>query len=175
VGVFQTEEPSANVAAIVMFCKVPSPENCYSGPQQAYFYVAESRPPLWSRGQSSWLQIQRSGFDSRHWQIFWAVVCPERGPLSLVSTTDELLGRKSSGSGIENREYGRRDPSRWPRGTLFPQKFALTWLTSGDRSVGIVRSRTQATEFLCKLIIEEVECRDWTEFNAIRIGSVGGP
>jgi hypothetical protein len=23
-------------------------------------YVAESRPPLWSSGQSSWLQIQRS-------------------------------------------------------------------------------------------------------------------
>jgi hypothetical protein len=23
-------------------------------------YVEESRPPLWSRGQSSWLQIQRS-------------------------------------------------------------------------------------------------------------------
>jgi hypothetical protein len=29
-----------------------------------------------------------------------------------VSTTEELLGRKSSGSGLENREYGRRDPSR---------------------------------------------------------------
>jgi hypothetical protein len=30
----------------------------------------------------------------------------ERGPLSLVSTTDELLERKSSGSGLEIREYG---------------------------------------------------------------------
>jgi hypothetical protein len=28
---------------------------------------------------------------------------------------------KSYGSCIENREYGRRDPSRWPRGTLYPQ------------------------------------------------------
>jgi hypothetical protein len=36
----------------------------------------------------------------------------ERGPLSLVSTIQELLGRKSSGSGLENREYGRRDSSR---------------------------------------------------------------
>jgi hypothetical protein len=36
----------------------------------------------------------------------------ERGPLSLVSTTEEPLGRKSSGSGLEIREYGRRDPSR---------------------------------------------------------------
>jgi hypothetical protein len=34
----------------------------------------------------------------------------ERGPLCLVSTTEELLGRNSSGSGLENREYGRRDP-----------------------------------------------------------------
>jgi hypothetical protein len=36
----------------------------------------------------------------------------ERGPLSLVSTIEELLGRKSSGSGLEIREYGRRDSSR---------------------------------------------------------------
>jgi hypothetical protein len=35
------------------------------------------------------------------------VVGLERGPLSLVSTTEEILG---SGSGLENREYGRRDP-----------------------------------------------------------------
>jgi hypothetical protein len=36
----------------------------------------------------------------------------ERGPFSLVSTIEELLERKSSGSGPENREYGSRDPSR---------------------------------------------------------------
>jgi hypothetical protein len=35
----------------------------------------------------------------------------ERGPLSFVSTTEELLGRKSSSSGLERWEYGRRDPS----------------------------------------------------------------
>jgi hypothetical protein len=73
----------------------------------------------------------------------------ERGPLSLVSTTDELVGRNSSGSGLENREYGRRDPLGWPRGTLYPQKFALTSPTSGCRSVGIVRLRPKATEFVC--------------------------
>jgi hypothetical protein len=28
----------------------------------------QNRPPLWSSGQRSWLQIQRPGFDSRHWQ-----------------------------------------------------------------------------------------------------------
>ena len=31
---------------------------------------------------------------------------------------------------------------------LYPQKFALTSPTGGGRSVGIVRSRTKATEFL---------------------------
>jgi hypothetical protein len=48
---------------------------------------------------------------------------------------------------LEIREYGRRHPSRWPRGAHYPQKSALTLLTSSGRSVGIVRSRTQATEF----------------------------
>jgi hypothetical protein len=51
-------------------------------------------------------------FDSRGYQIFWEVVGLERGALSLVSTIEELLGRNSSGSGLENREYGRGDPLR---------------------------------------------------------------
>jgi hypothetical protein len=56
-------------------------------------------PPLWSSGQSSWLQIRRPGFDSRHYQIFWGgkgkqVMGLERGPLGLVSTTEELPDRK---------------------------------------------------------------------------------
>jgi hypothetical protein len=46
----------------------------------------------------------------------------ERGPIRLVSTIEELLERKSSGSGLESRGYGAR-------------------------SVGIIRPRTQATEF----------------------------
>jgi hypothetical protein len=36
----------------------------------------------------------------------------ERGPLSLVSTIEELLERKSRGSGLVRREYGRGDASR---------------------------------------------------------------
>jgi hypothetical protein len=63
--------------------------------------------------------------------MFWEVVGLERGPLSLMSTIEELLERESSGSGLEMREYGRRDPSRWPRGTLYPQKLALA-----SRSLG---------------------------------------
>jgi hypothetical protein len=43
------------------------------------------------------------GFDSLRYQIFWEVVGLERGPLSLVSKTEELLERKSSGSSLERR------------------------------------------------------------------------
>jgi hypothetical protein len=68
--------------------------------------------PLWSSGQISWLQIQRPGFDSRNYQIFREAVGLKRGPLSLVSTIEELLGRRNSGSGLESREYGRGDPLR---------------------------------------------------------------
>jgi hypothetical protein len=66
--------------------------------------------PLWSSDQSFWLQIQRSGFDYRRYQIFWKVVGLERDPLNLVSTIDELLERKSSGFGleIENTAVGIR-------------------------------------------------------------------
>jgi hypothetical protein len=96
-------------------------------------YVEESRPPLWSSGQSFWLQIQRSGLDSRRYQIFWEVVGLERGPLSLVSKIEELLGRKSSGPGSENREYCRMNLLRWSLDTLYPQKLALTSPTSGGR------------------------------------------
>jgi hypothetical protein len=57
------------------------------------YQCLDFRPPLWSSGQSSWLQIRRPGFDSRHYQEK-KVVGLERGPLSLVSTTEELLDRK---------------------------------------------------------------------------------
>jgi hypothetical protein len=46
----------------------------------------------------------------------------EWDPLSLVSTIEELLGRNSSGSGLEIREYSRGDPLCSPRNTLYPQK-----------------------------------------------------
>jgi hypothetical protein len=78
------------------------------------------------------------GFDSRRYQIFWKVVGLERGPLSLVRITEELLEWKSSGSGQENRINGRGDPLRWPPNTLYSQELALTSPTSGGRSVGIV-------------------------------------
>jgi hypothetical protein len=61
--------------------------------------------------------------------------------LNLVSTTEELLGKKSRirPLGILCADYTT---------PLYIPKLALTLPTSGDRSVGIVRSRTQAMEFV---------------------------
>jgi hypothetical protein len=58
------------------------------------------------------------------------------------------LKEKVAAPGLESREYSRRDLLCWPRDTLYPQKLALCSPTSGGRSVGIVRSRTKATECL---------------------------
>jgi hypothetical protein len=66
---------------------------------ESFIYV---RPPLWSSGQSSWLQIRRPGFDSWQYQKK-KVVGLERGPLSPVSSTEELLSRK---------------PRIWPKGSV---------------------------------------------------------
>jgi hypothetical protein len=88
------------------------------------------------------------GFDPRRYPIFWEVVGLKRGPLSLVSITEELIKWKSSGSG-----------SRRPRLTLvrircadhatpsIGKKLALTKPISGGRLVDIFRLRTKSTEF----------------------------
>jgi hypothetical protein len=108
-------------------------------------YVEESGPPLWSSVQSSWLQIQRSGFDSRLYQIFWEEVDLELGPLKLLSTSEDLLERKSRDSGLESREHCRRNPLRWPRGTPYPQTLALRLqAAAAGRSRGL---RPQSLEF----------------------------
>jgi hypothetical protein len=129
-------------------------------------------------GENSWLQIQNPGFNSRRYQIFREVAGLEQGQLSLVCTIEELLERKSSGSGLEIREYGRRDPSRLRRGTFYPQKLALISPTSGGRSVGLVRSWTQVTEFYSYATyvrgVRKVEgpyfvwCLFWTPSNSPR-------
>jgi hypothetical protein len=78
-------------------------------------------------GYRSW----SPGFDSRRYQIFWEVVGLERGPLSLVRITEELLEWKSSGSGLRNRG----DPLRWPRDTPLSAKVG-TNLADMWRSLG---------------------------------------
>jgi hypothetical protein len=57
---------------------------------------------------------------------------------------------------LYNPPYGRKGPaSLTMRHPSNPQKLALTSLTSGGRLVGIVRSRTKATE----LVITRLRCR----------------
>jgi hypothetical protein len=57
------------------------------------------------------------------------------------------LNGKVAAPGLENRDYDRGDPLRWPRDTLYQLKLALTSPTGCGRSVGIVRLRTKTTEF----------------------------
>jgi hypothetical protein len=75
----------------------------------------------------------------------------ERGPLSLVSTTEEVLEEivavpvhktKITAVGISRADHTT---------TLFPLKLVLTSETNSGRSVGIVRSRTKATGLLIKI------------------------
>jgi hypothetical protein len=75
----------------------------------------------------------------------------ERGPLSLVSTTEELLDRKVAApvQKKENTAVGIRHAYHVAN---YPQKLAITSPTSGGRSVGIVRSRTQTMEFSLVLV-----------------------
>jgi hypothetical protein len=78
------------------------------------------------------------GFDSMRYQIF-RIVGLEWGPVSLVSTTEELLGRKIAAPAYktENTAVGIRCGDHAKVGTNF-----------ADRSVGILRSRTKVTEVL---------------------------
>jgi hypothetical protein len=78
----------------------------------------------------------------------------KRGPLRLMRINEELLDWKSSGSGQENRINYRGDRLRWPRDTLYPQKFALTSPTSDGPSVGVVRLRTKSTDFVFRTFTE---------------------
>jgi hypothetical protein len=95
----------------------------------------------------------------------------EWGSPSLVSTIEELLERKVSGSGPENRDYGRRGSAALTtRHPSIRKSLALTSPTSGGRSVSIVRSRTQATEFFffaCKngaMALSEAMLTRWLQY-----------
>jgi hypothetical protein len=78
-------------------------------------------------------------------------------PLSLVSTIEELIERKSRCSGLENREYGHRRSAALS--DIFPQKLALTSSTCGGRSVGIVRSWTRPRVSVNTVLLAIYEAR----------------
>jgi hypothetical protein len=76
------------------------------------------------------------------------VVGLERGPLSLVSTAEELLDRKVAAPvyKIENTAVGIRHAEHVAPSNLKSWQ-SLRRQAAVARSVGIVRSRTQTTEF----------------------------
>jgi hypothetical protein len=100
-------------------------------------------PPLWSGGQSSWLQIQRSRVRFPALPHFvrsrgggLKSSGSGTGPLSLVRIAEELVVRKSSGSDLEKNEInGRWDQLRRPRDTALHAKvgsdFADKWRSIG--------------------------------------------
>jgi hypothetical protein len=103
-------------------------------PVQLWKFGVCIRPPLWSSGPSYRFRGPSSipsaiRFFLRRFEGL------EPGTFSLVSTIEELLGRKSSGSGLEDRDYGRRDSSHWPLDTLYPQKVGTNF-TEKRRSLG---------------------------------------
>jgi hypothetical protein len=71
----------------------------------------------------------------------------ERGPLSLVSTTEELLDRKVAAPvyKTENTAVGIRQADHVA--PFIRKKLSITSPTSGGHLVGIVRPRTQTMEF----------------------------
>jgi len=70
------------------------------------------------------------------------------------------LNKKVAAPGLENRRLtavGTRCADHVT--PLYPQKLALTSPTGGGRSVGVVRSRTKATEFS---LVYYMYFRKWT-------------
>jgi hypothetical protein len=102
------------------------------------------------------LPFQRSEFHYQSYLILREVVGLERDPLSLVSTTEELLQRKSSGSGPHICEYGCRDPSRWPRDTIYRQEVGTNF---PDKSRSIGRYSSLA-EFKNPTNFNTINCND---------------
>jgi hypothetical protein len=81
----------------------------------------------------------------------------ERGPLSLVSTTEELLDRKVAApvKKTKNTAVGIRHADHVTPSNR--KSWQSLRRSSGSRSVGIVRSRTQTMEFSLVSRVSQVE------------------
>ena len=98
------------------------------------------------------------GFDSRHCQIFLSSSGSETGSTQPREPPEVNWGatwiKKSSGSRSRKQSLTAVGTCCADHATpLYPQKLALTSPTGGGRSVGIVRSRTKATEFFMYIYI----------------------
>jgi hypothetical protein len=114
-------------------------------------------------GEHKFLKVLATSLCTCLWHtFFYGCMEAERGPLSLMSTIEELLGRNNSGSGLENRWFVHGDPSCWPCDTMYRQKLALTSLTSSGCLASIVLSQTEATEFVCLFVSMEAVHKSWS-------------
>jgi hypothetical protein len=110
----------------------------------------KQRPPLWSSGQSSWLQIQRSRVR------FPALPDFLRSSKSGTGSTRPCdcncnckwgaISRKWRLRSKKNEINVRGDLLLWPHDTLYRLKLALTSPTNGSHAVDIVRLRAKTTE-----------------------------
>jgi hypothetical protein len=91
--------------------------------------------------QVTWVEIRKPVhcFRTCYW-LARTMLMPFINLLIDLSIYNAFRSRKTEITAVGNL-------SRWPRGTLYPQKLAVTSLTGSDLSVGIVRSRTQPMEF----------------------------
>jgi hypothetical protein len=100
-------------------------------------------------------RFRSSGFVLRRYQILWEAVGLERGPLSLMRIAEELLERKSSGSGLENLATAG---IRWAdHATPSTHKSRHYFAGRSGRSVGIVRLRTKS-HGVCSVIYIYISC-----------------
>jgi hypothetical protein len=79
-----------------------------------------------------------------------------------VITIEELLGRKSSGSGLENREYGRRNPSHKMLSNILLSRLG-PYIDEiiGDHQCGFRRNRSTTDQIFC---IRQILEKKW-EYN----------
>jgi hypothetical protein len=104
--------------------------------------------PLWSSGQSFWLQIPRPRVRFPALPDFLRSSGSGTGSTLLRKDNWRATWMKSSDSGLENRDLTTVGIRCADHATpLYPQKLTLTSPTRDGRSVGIVRLRTKATEF----------------------------